>query len=64
MRPREHGRFLPGRDPKVQLDSGEQLKVEGPCQWFDDGERVAFWVAEDFTGPVLRRLAHSVELAN
>ncbi|WP_280952465.1 MULTISPECIES: hypothetical protein [unclassified Mesorhizobium] len=40
------------------------MKVEGPCQWFDDGERVAFWVAEDFTGPVLRRLAHSVELAN
>ncbi|TIW20311.1 MAG: hypothetical protein E5V63_31865 [Mesorhizobium sp.] len=63
MRPRTEGTFLPGIEPKVLLDYGGRLKVAGPCQWFDEGQRVSFWIVTDFTGTVIRKLAHSVDLA-
>ncbi|RUW71018.1 MULTISPECIES: hypothetical protein [unclassified Mesorhizobium] len=63
MRPREQGTFVPGADPKVLLDHGERLKVAGACQWFDEGQRVSFWIVTDFTGTVIKKVAHSLELA-
>lgn len=61
MRPREAGTFLPGRDPKVMLDSGEKLKVEGPCPWLEQGQRVSCWTVTDYTQAITRKYAHSVE---
>ncbi|RVD40394.1 hypothetical protein EN858_21765 [Mesorhizobium sp. M4B.F.Ca.ET.215.01.1.1] len=63
MRPREYGNFISGIEPKVILDYGERLKVAGPCEWFDEGARVSFWVVTDLTGPQVRKIAHSLELA-
>ncbi|TIX15212.1 MAG: hypothetical protein E5V41_16570 [Mesorhizobium sp.] len=63
MRPRETGAFVPGIEPKVLLDHGERLKVAGPCEWFDEGQRVSFWVCADYTGPQVRKVAHSLHLA-
>ncbi|TGP22656.1 MULTISPECIES: hypothetical protein [unclassified Mesorhizobium] len=63
MRPRTEGTFAPGIEPKVLLDYGERLKVAGPCELFDDGDRVSFWIVTDFTGTIIRKVAHSLELA-
>ncbi|RWD17021.1 MAG: hypothetical protein EOS75_03840 [Mesorhizobium sp.] len=63
MRPRETGAFVPGIEPKVILDHGERLKVAGLCERFDEGARVSFWVVTDFTGTVIKKVAHSLELA-
>ncbi|RUX49605.1 hypothetical protein EOA33_11990 [Mesorhizobium sp. M4A.F.Ca.ET.050.02.1.1] len=61
MRPRTEGTFISGIEPKVILDYGERLKVAGPCQWFDEGQRVSFWIVTDFTGTVIKKVAHSLE---
>ncbi|RWF66632.1 hypothetical protein [Mesorhizobium sp.] len=63
MRSRTEGTFLPGIEPKVLLDHGERLKVAGPCRCYDEGARVSFWVCVDYTGTVIKKVAHSLELA-
>lgn len=64
MRPRTEGSFVPGIEPKVVLDSGERIKVAGLCQWFDEGARVSFWIVTDYTGTIIRKVAHSLEMAS